>query len=178
MNGKFSRAPLTLAALLVGAVIGYACSEASRTGSPLVQTPTARAGEVKVSKPRSPKALPAGAKSKKKLQRFGSVIGLKREKQIIYDMLHAHPWEPINKMIKRCNIHNYSVFIKSVPGGQTWAFGYFEYTGDDFEADMDQMAHHAETQRWWAVCKPCLAAVEPLPPGEVWAPMKQVFYVE
>ena len=177
MNGKFSRAPLTLAALLVGAVIGYACSEASRTGSPLVQTPTARAGEVKVSKPRSPKALPAGAKSKKKLQRFGSVIGLKREKQIIYDMLHAHPWEPINKMIKRCNIQNYSIYETELDG-KLYLFAYFEYSGDDFKADMAMMAKDKTTQQWWALTDPCQIRLPGTPEGEQWKNIREVYHLD
>ncbi|GAG27149.1 unnamed protein product, partial [marine sediment metagenome] len=57
-------------------------------------------------------------------------------------------------------------------------FSYFEYTGEDFEADMATMAADEETQRWWDECKPCLEPVEDLPPGEVWAPMESVFFQE
>jgi len=43
---------------------------------------------------------------------------------------------------------------------------------------MQKMAADEETQRWWAVCKPCLEPVEELPPGEVWSAMDQVFFLQ
>jgi L-rhamnose mutarotase len=183
MNRQFSRATVTLAALFVGAVIGYACSEASRTGSPLLQAPTARAGEVKASKPRAPKALPTVvrskkvARSKKEVQRFGSVIGLKREKQIIYDMLHAHPWEPINKMIKQSNIRNYSIYETELDG-KLYLFAYFEYTGDDFEADMAQMAKDKTMRQWWELTDPCQIRLPGTPEGEQWKKIREVYHLD
>jgi L-rhamnose mutarotase len=65
---------------------------------------------------------------------------------------------------------------KQLPDGYHYLFSYFEYTGDDYEQDMRRMAADQETQRWWDLCKPCLEPTEDLPPGEVWAPMDQVFY--
>ena len=46
--------------------------------------------------------------------------------------------------IRECNIRNYSIFHRK---GQL--FAYFEYVGDDFDADMARMADDPETQRWW-----------------------------
>ena len=41
---------------------------------------------------------------------------------------------------------------------------------------MQKMAADPEIQRWWAECKPCFEHVDDLPPGEVWAPMEEVFH--
>ena len=41
------------------------------------------------------------------------------------------------------------------PTASYYLFSYFEYVGDDFAADMANMAADPTTQKWWAVCKPC-----------------------
>ena len=168
MNSKYSRTAVILAAILVGVVIGYACSEAARSGSPLVLPPTARAAEVKASKASKPKKQP---------QRFGQVIGLKREKQIVYDMLHAHPWEPINKMIKESNIRNYSIYETELDG-ELYLFSYFEYTGDDFKADMARMAQDRTMQEWWKLTDPCQIRLPGTPEGEQWKKIREVYHLD
>ena len=173
MNSRSSRTAVILAAILVGVVIGYACSEAARSGSPLVQAPTARAAEVEASKPRVPKA----DKSKKKVRRFGQVIGLKREKQVVYDMLHAHPWKPINKMIRQSNIRNYSIYETELDG-KLYLFSYFEYTGDDFEADMAKMAEDRTTQEWWKLTDPCQIRLPGTPEGAQWKEIPVVYHLD
>ncbi len=110
------------------------------------------------------------------MKRYGSVTRVLPEKLDHYVQLHANPWPAVAARITECHIQNYSIFLTKLPDGQHYLFSYFEYTGDDFEADMAHMAADAETQRWWAECKPCLEAVEELPPGEVWAPMQSVFF--
>ena len=87
-----------------------------------------------------------------KVQRFGSISKVKPEKLEYYKKLHAKPWPQINAMIKECNIENYSIYYHD-----NRQFTYFEYTGDDYEADMAKMAADPETQRWWDECIPCLA---------------------
>ena len=86
-----------------------------------------------------------------KVQRFGSISRVKPEKLEYYKKLHANPWPQINAMIKECNIENYSIYYHD---GRL--FTYYEYTGDDYEADMAKMAADPETQRWWDECIPCL----------------------
>jgi L-rhamnose mutarotase len=43
-------------------------------------------------------------------------------------------------MIRKCNIRNYSIFFKD-----DQLFGYFEYHGTDFGADMARMAADPKT---------------------------------
>ncbi len=172
MNSKYSRTAVILAAILVGVVIGYACSEAARSGSPLVQPPTARAAEVKASK-----ASSKASKPKREPQRFGQVIGLKREKQIVYDMLHAHPWGPINKTIKESNIQNYSIYETELDG-ELYLFSYFEYAGDDFKADMARMAKNKAMQEWWKLTDPCQIRLPGTPEGEQWKKIREVYHLD
>jgi len=110
------------------------------------------------------------------MNRHGMVTRVLPGKLDEYKRLHLDVWPGVSRMIEECNIRNYSIHAKRLPDGQDYLFSYFEYVGDDFAADMEKMAADPETQRWWAACKPCLAPVEELPPGEVWAPADEVFH--
>jgi len=90
-----------------------------------------------------------------------------------YKRLHAAVWPDVLKKIKECNISNYSIYLKD-----DFLFSYFEYTGDDFAADMAKMAADPTTQRWWDVCKPCQSPLPTRKEGEWWADMEEVFHCD
>ena len=110
--------------------------------------------------------------------RYGSVIGIKPEKVEEYNRLHAAAWPGVLQMIKRCNIQNYSIYLRKLPDGKYYLFSYFEYVGGDFEADMATMAADPETQRWWEECKPCHVPFDDREPDEWWAGMQEVFHCD
>lgn len=112
------------------------------------------------------------------MRRFGWVAKAKADMVAKYVQLHANPWPAVLERNKACNLRNYSIFLKRLPDGEQYLFSYVEYTGEDFEADMKKMAADPEVQRWWDECKPCLEAIDDLPPGEVWTTMEQVFFQE
>ena len=101
------------------------------------------------------------------------VIKVKPEKADEYKKLHAAVWPDVLKKIKDCNIENYSIFLKD-----DYLFSYFEYTGADFESDMEKMAADPMTQKWWDVCKPCQVPLETCNEGEWWANMEEVFHLD
>lgn len=107
------------------------------------------------------------------MQRKGMVIGLNAEKIAEYKRLHAAVWPDVLSMISACNIRNYSIFLKEP---ENLLFSFFEYHGDDFDADMAKMAADPKTQEWWAVCMPCQAPLATRKEGEWWAEMEEVFY--
>jgi L-rhamnose mutarotase len=109
------------------------------------------------------------------MQRYGSVIALRPEKLDEYKRLHAAVWPDVLKMIRQCNIHNYSIYLRKL-AGQHYLFSYFEYTGTDFDADMARMAADSVTQKWWAVCKPCQQPLPDRAEGEWGASMEEVFH--
>lgn len=111
------------------------------------------------------------------MQRFGSVIEVKAEKLDEYKRQHAAAWPGVLRMLKACNLQNYSIFLRRLPDGRHYLFSYFEYVGSDFAGDMARMAADPETQRWWAVCKPCHAPLVDRAPGEWWAGMEEVFHL-
>ena len=110
------------------------------------------------------------------MKRYGMVTQVLPGKLDEYQRLHANVWPGVLKRIEQCNIRNYSIYAARLPDGHDYLFSYFEYTGEDFEADMAKIAADEETLRWWAVCKPLLTPVAELPSGEVWGPMTEVFH--
>ncbi|WP_193175201.1 L-rhamnose mutarotase [Oricola nitratireducens] len=107
------------------------------------------------------------------MQRMGMVIGLKPEKIAEYKRLHAAVWPEILDMISKCNIKNYTIFLKEP---ENLLFGYWEYHGTDFAADAAKMAADPKTQEWWDVCMPCQEPFETRKDGEWWAMMEEVFH--
>lgn len=112
------------------------------------------------------------------MRRYGMVIGLRAEKLDEYKKLHAAVWPEVLKMIKECNIQNYSIYLRTLPDGQHYLFSYFEYTGNDFAADMAKMAADPTTQRWWSFCEPCQKPLDDRASGEWWAGMEEVFHAD
>ena len=113
-----------------------------------------------------------------KVQRFGMVTGLKPEKVAVYKSLHAHVWPMVLKQIKESNIRNYSIYLKEI-NGKPYLFSYFEYTGNDFSADMRKMAADSVTKEWWKQTDPTQL---PLPDAQskkqVWSSMEEVFHMQ
>ena len=122
-------------------------------------------------------ALLAGCATSKPPQRFGWVTGRKADKAARYEYLHAHVWPGVNKMIKDCHIQNFSIHECNI-NGQLYLFAYLEYTGTNFDADMNRMANDPETQRWWKQTDPCQT---PLPDavakGKIWSDTKEVYFL-
>ena len=112
------------------------------------------------------------------VQRYGSVIGVKEEMLAKYKDLHANPWPQVNKQIKECNIRNYSIYMTQFPDGKYYLFSYFEYIGDDFDADMKKMASDPTTQKWWKETDPCQFGLENRPEGEWWKSMEEVYHLD
>ena len=107
------------------------------------------------------------------MRRFGQVIKLIPEKAGEYIKHHASVWPGVLKMIKQCNISNYSIFFKD-----NRLFAYFEYTGNDFESDIKKMAQDEVTLKWWDVVKPCMDPLETRQAGEFWANMEEIFHLD
>jgi len=110
--------------------------------------------------------------------RYGSIIGVKAEKLEEYKEVHADVWPGVLKQIKECNIHNYSIYLGELEKGQYYLFAYFEYTGDDFEADMAKMKADPTTQKWWKLTDPMQIPISIRKEGEWWANMEEVFHCD
>ena len=107
------------------------------------------------------------------MKRFGQIIGVKPEHLDKYRAYHAEVWPEILKMIRECNIRNYSIYHH-----EGLLFAYFEYHGSDFTADMARMAADPKTQKWWSIVMPMQAPLASRAEGEWWASMEEVFHTD
>ncbi|MDX8123569.1 L-rhamnose mutarotase [Janthinobacterium sp. GMG2] len=108
------------------------------------------------------------------MQRMGMVIGIAPERIAEYKTLHAAVWPQVLARLAAAHVGNYSIFLREP---ENLLFGYWEYHGEDFEADMAAIAADPETQRWWTFCAPCQEPLASRAEGEHWAMMEQVFHV-
>ena len=118
------------------------------------------------------------AQTQPKVQRVGMVIGVKPEKIEYYKELHANPWPGVIAQLGESNIENFSIYLGELREGEWYLFGYYEYTGDDFEADMAAMAEDATTIRWWRETDPCQFPLPTNEEGKGWSTMEEVFFME
>lgn len=107
------------------------------------------------------------------MTRYGQVIRLKPGKYDEYKKYHAEVWPGVLAKITECNIKNYSIYHKD-----GFLFAYFEYVGDDFEADMKKMADDPLTQKWWDITKPMQEPILSRANGEWWASMEELFHLD
>jgi len=107
------------------------------------------------------------------MKRYGSVIGVRREAIEEYKKYHSAVWPEILEMIRKCNIRNYSIFLKD-----ELLFGYFEYHGTDFDSDMAKMAADPKTREWSKIMGPMQRPFECRAEGEWWASMEEVFHLD
>jgi L-rhamnose mutarotase len=107
------------------------------------------------------------------MRRFGMVLRVKPEATERYKQYHSAVWPEVLERIEKCGIHNYSIYFKD-----GFLFSYFEYSGDDFAADMAKMAADPKTQEWWAIMEPMQDPLPTRKPGEWWADMEEVFHTD
>ena len=120
----------------------------------------------------------AAAPSPTRVERHAWVTGLDPQKADRYRELHAHPWPAVNRMLKECNVRNYSIYLREIEG-KLYLFSYLEYAGENFEADMKRMAADPETQRWWKETDPCqIPLPEAAAKGKIWADAVEVYHLE
>ena len=109
------------------------------------------------------------------MKRMGMVIRLKANKIEDYKRLHISVWPDVLKTIAKANIRNYSIFLREP---ENLLFGYWEYYGDDFEADSAKIASDPKTQEWWKITDALQIRMESSKPNEQWSMMDEVFHTD
>ena len=111
------------------------------------------------------------------IKRFGSVIGLNADKEQYYRELHSNTWPAVLDRIQKSNMRNFSIYVTEIEG-KKYLFSYFEYIGQDFEADMQLIADDPETRRWWKETDPCQRQLPTSKIGANWTDMEMVFLMQ
>lgn len=109
------------------------------------------------------------------VQRMGMVIGVKPEKLEEYKRLHAEPWPEMNAALSAANIRNYSIYLREP---ENLLFGYWEYTGTDYEADLKRLGELPITKKWLALTDPCQVPLATRAEGEWWSSMPEVYHLD
>ena len=109
------------------------------------------------------------------VQRMAMVIGVLPEKLDEYKRLHAEPWPEMNAALSAANIRNYSIYLREP---ENLLFGYWEYTGTDFAADMQVLDGLAISKQWLALTDPCQARLASAAEGEWWSMMPEIYHLD
>ena len=111
--------------------------------------------------------------AKKETKRIGMVIGIKPEVIDEYKRLHGDKNPGVRDLLKTANFANFSIFIHQFDDGNYYLFGYYEYTGDNFEKDMAEIGAKDRNIAWLKVCDPMQI---PFKGKDSWSEMEQVYY--
>ncbi len=86
------------------------------------------------------------------------ITKVKPEKEDEYKKLHDEIWDMVVKNGHLYNVRNYSIFKF-----RDMYVSFFEYTGNDFESDMNKKAILPITKRWQKLCRDCFEEIEDNP---------------
>jgi len=108
----------------------------------------------------------------KDFKRIGMVVGIRPEVIPEYKRLHAADNAGVRDLLTKYNMHNFSIYLHKIDG-KWYEFGYYEYTGDDEEADMAKLDAEPRNKEWLKVCDPMQVPLE----GETgWVRMEEVYH--
>ena len=107
------------------------------------------------------------------IERYAMAIRLKDEKKDFYLKNHQNVWPEVLSELKKIKIKNYSIFLK-----EDFMFGYLEYEGNNFDADMAEMQKIPIVDKWTKLMVDCF---NPFPNNEKnnsWVMMDEIFYMK
>ena len=107
------------------------------------------------------------------MRRFGQILGIRPDRVGEYKRFHARIWPEIESAIRAHHIRNYSIFL-----WEDKLFAYYEYVGQDYEADMRGIAASPRMREWWDIMEPMQDPVPTRKKGEWWAEMEEVFHTD
>ena len=106
------------------------------------------------------------------VKRVGMVVGLKPEYMAEYKRLHADSNDGVRDLLTKYHMQNFSIFLQQIE--EKWyEFGYYEYTGSDFDGDMAKLAKERRNIEWLKVCDPMQM---PLSGNKGWKVMERVYF--
>jgi L-rhamnose mutarotase len=111
--------------------------------------------------------------SNSRVRRVGMVIGIKADQISAYESLHAASNPGVRDLLNKYHMHNFSIFMRRMDDGKYYLFGYYEYTGADYEADMKKLSAEPRNQKWLSATGPMQF---PLSGEQSWAMMKEVYH--
>ena len=115
---------------------------------------------------------PKGYVADKNVKRVGMVVGIKPDKIEEYKRLHADGNPGVRDLLNKYHMQNFSIYLTEIEG-KWYEFGYYEYTGSDFDGDMAKLAKEPRNIEWLQMCDPMQIPLE----GETgWREMERVYF--
>lgn len=109
----------------------------------------------------------------KTVERIGMVIGVKEDQISEYRALHADDHPGVRDLLNDAHIRNFSIFLARLADGKPYLFGYYEYDGADYAADMARLESNPRNRSWIDMTAPMQI---PLPGETAWKVMEPVYY--
>ncbi|NUR24304.1 MAG: L-rhamnose mutarotase [Catenulispora sp.] len=107
------------------------------------------------------------------MQRIAQVARLRPDKREEYLTLHREVWPGVEAALRAAHIRNYSIFLHG-----DMLFAYYEYHGDDFAADLENIIKaDPDTQRWWTFTDPCQIPWPDSPTGSRWTDLPEIWHL-
>lgn len=106
-------------------------------------------------------------------KRVSMIIAIKPDQIEAYKQLHAGSNPGVRDLLTKANMRNFSIFIRRLDDGRHYLFGYYEYTGSNYEADMAGLASEPRNKEWLSITG---AMQAPLDGESSWAIMDEVYH--
>jgi len=110
----------------------------------------------------------------KDVKRVGMVVKVKPDKLEQYKQLHSDSNEGVRDLLCKYNMRNFSIFLVQLADSNWYEFGYYEYWGDDLEADMKALDSEPRNQEWLELCDPMQEGILQGQTG--WKNMDRIYY--
>jgi L-rhamnose mutarotase len=115
---------------------------------------------------------PEGYVTNKNIKRVGMVVGIRPDMIAEYRRVHADGHAGVRDLLSKYHMHNFSIYLTEIEG-KWYEFGYYEYTGDDFEGDMVKLDKEPRNIEWLKMCDPMQIPLE----GETgWREMERAYF--
>jgi len=107
------------------------------------------------------------------IKRIGMVIKLDSLRMKEYLALHDDSNAGVRDLLEKYNLRDFSIFVTRLDDGNYYEFGYYEYIGKNYEADMAALDNEPRNKEWLKICDPMQI---PLKGETSWKKMKQVYF--
>ena len=77
------------------------------------------------------------------MKRIGTITKLKPGMMAEYKKIHDEIWKDVMAAAHECGTRNYTIFAEG-----NYLFSYFEYVGNDYEADMKKKSEMPIMKKW------------------------------
>ncbi|MCU0473634.1 MAG: L-rhamnose mutarotase [Bacteroidales bacterium] len=106
-------------------------------------------------------------------KRIGMVIKIDSSRLKEYFSLHADSNPGVRDLLSKYHMKNFSIFITQLEDGNYYEFGYYEYTGSNYEKDMAALDAEPRNKEWLRRCDPLQI---PLKGETSWKKMEQIYF--